>query len=262
MRATSLTDIVDLRNWPTFVLASARVGGLMLAGPLWSIAAVPPRIRAAIAIVLTAALFPIVPQRQQIDSTAVGLAYLAVEFLLGLSIGLAAAAFLGGVALAAEIASVQMGLSLGSILAPAHEVATPGLGELEGYFALAIYVSVGGHVALLSGLGESLRLLPPGTVPALDGGLAIALDTGRTVLTTAVRAAAPLMAALLLAHIAMAILNRAVPQINTLMVSIPITVAVGLVALGASLGVTAGLVRQWTMALPASVETTLQYWTR
>jgi flagellar biosynthesis protein FliR len=70
------------------------------------------------------------------------------------------------------------------------------------------------------------------------------------------------MAALLLAHIAMAILNRAVPQINTLMVSIPITVAVGLVALGASLGVTAGLVRQWTMALPASVETTLQYWTR
>jgi flagellar biosynthetic protein FliR len=262
MNAAALAELFDVRNWPAFALVSARVGGLMLAAPLWSLAAVPVRVRAAITVVLTATLLPLVPERQPIDSPTVGLAYMVVELLLGVSIGLAAAAFMGGVALAAEIASVQMGLSIGSILAPAQEITTPGLGELKGYFALAIYAALGGHLALLSGLGESLRALPPGAVPALEGSLAIALNTGRTILTAAVRTAAPLMAALLLAHVALAILNRAVPQINTLMVSIPITVAVGLVALGASLCVTAGLVQQWTLTLPASIAATLLHWSR
>ena len=51
----------------------------------------------------------------------------------------------------------------------------------------------------------------------------------------AVKLSAPVMAVLLFTQIAMGILAKAVPQVNILMTSFPITICVGLVFLGFSL---------------------------
>lgn len=243
--------------WPTFALLTARVGGLMLTAPLWSMAALPRAVRAAVAVLLAVVLLPTAP-RAVLPEEPIGLAIpVAMELLVGLLIGLVAAVIVQGVALAGEVISIQMGLSLGNVLAPSPDLPVSGVGQLQGFLALLIYAGIGGHLMLLRGLAESLSVLPPGGPMALSRATEPVTHLAGTLFTSALRAAAPVMVTLLLTHVAIAILSRAVPQINALLLSFPITIAVGLLMLWASMPFVASAIQTWTGGIPGALETTL-----
>jgi flagellar biosynthetic protein FliR len=61
------------------------------------------------------------------------------------------------------------------------------------------------------------------------------------------------MVTLLIVNVAIAILSRAVPQLNAIMVSFPLTIGLGLVMLGGSLPVVATVVAGWMHSLPAGI---------
>ena len=65
--------------------------------------------------------------------------------------------------------------------------------------------------------------------------------------------AAPVMVTLLLTNIALAILSRAVPQLNAMMVSFPLTIGVGLIMFAVSLPNVSTVVAHWVQELPVSV---------
>jgi flagellar biosynthetic protein FliR len=241
----SLANALPPIHWPLLVLVSARVIGMMLIAPIWSMATVPITIRGAIAVVLSLAILPGVPDTPvAVDGVSV-LAPIATEMVLGLAIGLSAAVFLAGVAVAAEVVSLQMGLSLGVAFGGMADVGTPGVGQLEGQFSLAVYVAVGGHLALVAAVAQSFRAIPPGGALALQSGGHALLALGGSIFPVAVQVAAPMMVALLITNIGLAVLNRAVPQLNTMMVAVPVTVSVGLVALGATMPYALDFVGKW-----------------
>jgi flagellar biosynthetic protein FliR len=245
MTPQSLASALQPLNWPLFALVTARVAGVVLIAPLWSMTSIPSNLRSAIAVVLSLALLPSVPATSvAIDSFSI-LVPMISELLLGVAIGLSATAFLAAVAVASEVISLQMGLSLGVALGGAADLGAPGVGQLEGQFSLAVYVALGGHLALITALHRSFNLIPPGTgINVVTGGHTMLLIVG-SVFSSAVRVAAPAMVALLIVNLALAILNRAVPQLNTMMVAVPITVSVGLISLGATLPYALNLLGRW-----------------
>lgn len=232
--------------WPTFVCVSARLVGMMLIAPIWSMTAVPRATRAAIAVLLAAMLLPGAPRAVLPDEAALVPLVILSDLLVGLAIGLTAAVLFHGVALAGEVVSLQMGLSLGQALAPMIEIQTEGVGQVQGLFALTIYLSLGGHLMLLEGVAGSLVAIPPGTLGNFASGGALAASLGNGVFLTAARVGAPVIATLFLTNVALALLNRAVPQLNTMMVSFPLTVAVGLLIVGLALPVVGNASAEWT----------------
>jgi flagellar biosynthetic protein FliR len=80
------------------------------------------------------------------------------------------------------------------------------------------------------------------------------------VFSTAASVAGPVLATLLLAHVAMALLNRAVPQLNALMTSFPITIGAGLLTMGIALPVMAGVMVDGFSQLPDAVDAILGSW--
>jgi len=245
-------------RWPTFVFLTARLGGMMTIAPLWSMTTLPKAARAAITVVLALALLPACPPVHAPEETFDLLLPLALEGLVGLAIGLTAAVLVQGMAMAGEVVSLQMGLSLGPVLAPTPDVAVPGVAQLQTILALLVYASLDGHLMLLKGLADSLRVLPPGSGFGLSGEAAPVVALLGTLFTCAVRAAAPVMVALLLANLALAVLSRAVPQLNAMMVAFPITIGVGLIMIGASVPVMTGAMRGWTETLPAMAAAALR----
>lgn len=239
--------------WPTFVLVTARMTGLMLVAPLWSMAMLPRMARAGIVVVLSVLMLPMTPRATLPPEVMQIPVPILLEVLIGVAIGLTAAVIVHGMSLAGEVVSLQMGLSLGPALSPMAELETSGISQLQGILALLIYVTVGGHLVLLQGLAESLRTIPPGGAIDLAQGANRALAGAAALFTTAVRAAAPVMVALLLANVAIAILNRAVPHLNTMMVALPITFGIGLIMLGIALPVIGSAVAGWMQDLPGSV---------
>jgi flagellar biosynthetic protein FliR len=257
----SIVQALAPAHWPTLVLVSARMVGLMLAAPLWSFASMPRSIRGALVIVFTVTVLPTVHETP-LPPDFLGLVMpLASELLLGLSIGMVGAVFTAGMGLAGEAATLQMGLNLGPSLSPMAEANVTGIGDLETMLALAIYATLGGHLVLLTGVAGSFQSIPPGgAIDMVQGGRAVASLAG-TVFVVAVRAAAPIIAALLLANLGLAILSKAVPQLNAMAVGFPITIGLGLVVLGASLPYTGPFVARWVGGMGSSVGTLVDAFT-
>src|SRR5262249_48056998 len=153
-----------------FVLITARVGGLMLTAPLWSMPTLPRTIRAAITLLLSLFLLPDAPAAP-VPSQVIDLPVpLMMEFAIGLAVGLTAAVFVQGVGLAGEVLPIQRGLSIGPALAPVADVESSGVGQIQAMLAVMVYLGVGGHLVLLRGLAQSLQALPPGAPLAIADG--------------------------------------------------------------------------------------------
>lgn len=249
-----LREALDPSVWPLFVLVSARLGGLMFVAPMWSMLTLPRAARAAITMVLALVLVPLAPHTRLPEHFMDWPLPLALEMMIGLAIGMTAAVFVQGVALAGEVISLQIGLNLGPFLAPTPDVQVSGVGQLQSVLAIFVYLSVGGHLMLLRGLADSLTLLPPGAAFDVSGGArAVALLVGG-VFSTAIQAAGPVMVTMLLVNVALALLSRAVPSLNAMMVAFPITIGVGLLMLGASTPFLVTTLEGWMHGLPRDVD--------
>ncbi|MDX2191752.1 MAG: flagellar biosynthetic protein FliR [Gemmatimonadales bacterium] len=249
MSAASLADLLSPGHWPTWTLVSARVTGMVAVGPLWSISAAPGAVKGAVVVVLSTLLAGAIPPAV-LPPDYPGLAVvMGGELLLGLALGLAAALVLDGLALAGEVMGVQMGLNLGPALGVTIPGETVGVGQLQSRAALTVFVALGGHLTLLAALHGSLRELPPGTALDLPAGSRHVVQLARVVFEVGVRAAAPVMVTMLLLNVALAVLNRAVPQLNAMIFSFPFTIATGFLVVGATAPFLVGLAGSWAGGL-------------
>lgn len=240
-------------KWAAFVAITARVGGFVFMAPGFSGAMMPGSVRTALTVLLAVFLLPGAPSTPLPDEFLDLPLPLAAELAIGMVIGLAAAVIVQALALAGEVMSLQMGLSIAPALSPVPEMQVVGVGQVTSLLGVVIYLGMGGHLLLLRGLADSLVVLPPGGGYALGAGGVTATQLATTVFTCAVSAAAPVMVALLLTNLAMAIMGRAVPQMNAMMMSFPITVGVGLLTFGLSLPIVSTTVAGWLHGLPASL---------
>jgi flagellar biosynthetic protein FliR len=241
-------------SWASFVMISTRLAGVMLVAPFWSMIALPRSVRGAIVVVLAAILVPTSPRAAFPERALEIPVPLATELLIGVAIGIGAAVILHSLTLASEVIALQTGLSLGQLLAPNQENGGPALTQLYSLVAMATFVGVGGHLALVEGLGRSLQALPPGSLVAVDVGAGGLLRVVGAVFANAVQIAGPVLVALTVTNLAMAILSRAVPQLNAMAMAFGVTIGVGLVMLGVSLPLVVRAVARWTAAWPASLD--------
>ncbi len=105
------------------------------------------------------------------------------------------------------------------------------MGQFLGLFAILIFLSMDGHVLVISALARSFATVPISTEPVTPVSWRLLAGWGGEIFRTGLLISLPVIAALLIANIAMGILTRAAPQLNTFAVGFPLTLAVGLFAL-------------------------------
>jgi flagellar biosynthesis protein FliR len=155
--------------------------------------------------------------------------------MIGLAIGLGAAILIGAAEAMGDLLAVQIGLSGASALDPLTNISVPVLGQFANLFAVTLMLSVDGHLVMLGALARSLQLLPVGGEVNMAAGASSMVAMGSTLFVIGLRFAAPVLATVLLANVAMAILTRAAPQLNILSIAFPIQIAVGLFAFAATI---------------------------
>jgi flagellar biosynthesis protein FliR len=248
-----LLDAIAPDRWPAVVVVGARFSGLMLVDPLWVMTPVPTQLRAALVALFTIAVLPGVAAVPLAGNVGSLLAPIASELMIGVAIGLVAAIFLAGITLGGEIATLQMGLNLNAAITGSPVGAIGGIGEVERRFATTIYVALGGHLVLLSGVAHSLVVIPPGTAIGLANGGQAVLTLAGTIFTTAVHVAAPMMVTLLLANLAIGVLARAVPQMQSFAAAFPVTISLGFLICGATLPFLGHTVAAWVDTMPRGI---------
>ena len=224
-----------LPEFQKFIVILLRVAGIVSAWPVLRSRTVPAPLKAAFAACLCLVLLPVVSVPVPSADTIAMTVGLGAEFIVGLVLGLGVRFVFEGISMAGELAGVQMGLGSVQLIDPTASNQVPLVSNFNTILGSLVFLSLNGHMLVVQAIADSFRLVPPfgaSMSPALVEDV-IRISEGMFVL--ALKIAAPIMAAVLMLNLALAILGRAVPQMNVFVLSFPVTIAGGLLVMGAAM---------------------------
>jgi flagellar biosynthetic protein FliR len=221
-----------------FVLTLCRVGAMIGAAPVIGAASAPMRVRALLAIGVSA-MITIVFWNTHVPEPANLLQLLvlaAKEAAWGLALGLGVAILFAGLHATGQLLGEMSGMQLADAIDPSFNISTPLFGQLLNLTALAAFVLIGGHRQVMTALLDSFHAMPPGSAIFSEGLTAALVDVTGQSFQLGVRAAAPVLTAVLLATLILGFVNRTLPQLNVMAVGFSLNAMIALAALAVSLG--------------------------
>jgi len=226
-----------------FLLVFFRVGAIMFSAPFFGAKNLPIQIRIllsfTIAVVITSAIIPYKNiQIHSLNSTQdIVWLFMAVirETTLGLAIGFIAQLTFIGIQMTGQIIGNDMGYGMMNLLDPStHDVITV-TSELYTIIATLIFIVTYSHHFVLMAIAKSFETIPLAGW-GLSGSFIDHLNTVfSSIFATGLKLAIPILGALFLTKISMAIVTRTMPQMNFFVVGFPIQITVGLLAIAITL---------------------------
>ncbi|MDB4917737.1 MAG: type secretion system inner rane protein [Gemmatimonadetes bacterium] len=226
-------------------LLGLRITGLVLIAPVFSAKPIPQHLKAGL-IVLFAILLQPAAHASAVGVPVLNMATGFSETMVGFAIGLGAALLVGACDAAGELMAIQIGLSGAAILDPMTSQQGPALGQFTNFFAVALMLALDAHIVMIDAIAASTRVIPVGSSLDLANGARAMVGIGSQLFVLGLRFAAPVIAVVLIANVALAILSRAAPQLNILSVAFPIQIGVGLTAFAATIPVIGMFFNGWT----------------
>ena len=203
-------SLTELLTGPLVI--GIRISGLMLFAPFFGNAAIPPRIKAILVILITAVLYPAYSAQVGIVTLAQWPGVIVRELVLGIAIGVATNFVFEAAQMAGAILGVQMGYSLVNILDPQTQVDTTVVALFHQSVAFLLFLQLDVHHWILRGIAHSFEYLSPGAIHLNRGLTAELLHGVAGVLVTGLQIAAPVLAATLVADVILGFLGKASPQ--------------------------------------------------
>jgi flagellar biosynthetic protein FliR len=228
---------------------------MVVFAPVFGHSAVPVRLRLLIGAAMGLAAVGRLPRPVALPGSSFDLMMgLGCEFLIGAAIGYAARLIFTGVELGAFHVSSQMGLALADVVDPTKADSPSAVRGVFRLVAVVVFLAVGGHRALVGGLLGTFEAMPPLGFPPGSALLDSVVAMLAASFVLALKVAAPVLIAMLLATVALGLLQRTVPQCNMLSIGLPVRTMLGLVVLAASLGALAPLMNAAAAHLARSVQ--------
>ena len=241
-----------IQDWPQFlaaaVLVMIRLSGLIMFAPLFSSAAIAPRIKAGFVIAMTVLLAPAVATLPNVRITLDTRAVLG-ELGVGLVFGLSLMILNEALTFAGMLLGMQFSFSLVNLLDPNSMIETPVLGQMLSWLGVLVIIGSGLDRSLLAALIRSFRTVPVGqAVIEAKTGAALATMAGGIFLA-GLQLAAPVIAAALAVEVTISLVGRLSPQLPAMVMSIPLKTMVSYAVLIGSLAVWPGWIESHFTAL-------------
>lgn len=234
-----------------FVLLATRVGGLVLAAPVFSSKSIPTLVKTSLIIILTVLLQPAALAQSTAIPEITPVTMLG-EMVVGITLGMGAALLVGAASIAGDLMGIQIGLSGASVFDPVNNTSDNVLGQFASLFAITLLLAVDAHLVMIDAVARSVHVIPLGS-ELHAAGLHELVRSASLLFALGLQFAAPVAAAVLVANTALAVLTRAAPQLNVLSVAFPIQIGIGLVALAACIPFIGAFYRGWSGVYDASM---------
>ncbi|MCF6353537.1 MAG: flagellar biosynthetic protein FliR [Candidatus Polarisedimenticolaceae bacterium] len=213
-----------------------RIGAVFVAAPIFASRQVPMRWRAALTLVITLIVMPMLPPAPVVETFSheamlIALQQIAIGVMMGFMLQLVFAA----VVFAGQVMAYSMGLGFASMMDPQNGVQVPVVSQFYLILVTLLFLVLNGHLILIELVIDSFQ-----TVPIAVDGLSrntlwdIAIWGGR-VFSGGLLIALPLVTALLVVNLGMGIITRAAPQLNIFAVGFPMTMMIGFIVMWATL---------------------------
>jgi len=213
-----------------------RVLALFTAAPVLSSRVFPMRAKIGLAFLVAFAAQASLPPQALISITGPDAFGAVVQQVgVGLAIGFTVRLVFAAFELAGQVVGFQMGLGFAAFFDPASSAQSSAMGRFYAALASLLFVVLNGHLMLIMAVIHSFEAFP------VDQNFLQALsrmrlhELGANLFASAFWISLPVVAMLMFANLALGIVSRVAPQMNIYAIGFPVTLAVGLVGVAATL---------------------------
>ena len=215
------------------LVISVRVGSTLLFAPIWGYPGLPQSLRVLLVFSISAGMSVVIPFNAD-AYTNPGL-ILPTEFLIGMLLTMGIRIAFAGLHMGGQMVSYHLGFSSVQTIDPQTQNRST---LMSGYFTLLGYVMIlasNQHYVMFRALSDSYRVFPIGSSVTTSQWFNALIEASKQIFIIGWKIALPVFAATFILELTVGFIARMQPQINTMVVTAPLKVLVGLVVLGASL---------------------------
>lgn len=216
-----------------YALVFARLGTAMIVLPGFGEQFLPARVRLAVALVLTAAVAPLVRDRMPDMPAAMlhGLGLVGIEMAYGFFIGISARLILASLHIGGYVISFLSGLSYAQSVDPTQGGQGGLVSALLTLTGVLLLFVTGAHGIMLAAVKDSFEYFPPGSVPPVDSFTSTIVTLVSTAFAVGLQIAAPFIVYGLVFYIGLGLLQRINPQVQLFFIAIPLQMLFSMVIL-------------------------------
>jgi len=239
-------QLIPVEQFQTFLIVTSRVAGFIGAIPVMSSAQAPGRIKTAMVVAISLAVFPVMSGAvPNISFSPLPFMLLIIsELLLGLLLGLVARLIFTAVEFGATVIGYQMGFAAAEVFDPQNQRQVALISQFQNIFAILIFLAINGHHLFLQTAIRSYELLPPGQLDLSGQAVPYLMELASHMFSIGVQFSAPVLAVLLLSGLILGVLARVFPQLNVFLLSFPINIGTAFIVIALTLSMVSILIRR------------------
>ncbi|WP_027180446.1 flagellar biosynthetic protein FliR [Maridesulfovibrio bastinii] len=218
----------------SFYLTLFRVSIVMFLLPVFGSSSIPNMVKAALTLVITLAVWPQLSfDGSLMPASPYQIALMILgELILGLVFNIVITVVFAAIQTGGNFIGVQMGFSMVNVLDPVTGTNEAVTAHFLYMCALLIFLSLNGHLYMISGIAKTFEYIPPGELLISPTLYTQVMNITETLFVLAIQVAAPIIASIFVIDLALALIGKMAPQMNVLMLGFPIKILVGLIFLG------------------------------
>ena len=223
----------QLNTWmAAFLWPLVRILALVAVGPLFGNASVSTPLKIGLSSFITIIVAPTLgPMPQVTVFSAMGVWIIVNQFLIGAALGLTMQIVFTAIQATGEFVGLGMGLGFATFFDQQASGSSAVLSSYMNVFGMLVFLVLDGHLQMISALIATFQTLPISSDLLGAAGWRSLAMWGGTIFSMGLLLALPVVAALLIANLALGILNRAAPQIGVFQIGFPLTMLVGMLLL-------------------------------
>jgi flagellar biosynthetic protein FliR len=215
------------------LIVSLRVGSTLLFAPIWGYPGLPNYLRVMLVFSIAAGMSGVVPFNPQ-AYTNPGL-ILPTEFLIGALLTMGIRIAFAGLQLGGQMIGYHLGFSAVQAIDPQTQNRST---LMSGYLTMMGYVlllATNQHHIMFRALADSYKVFPIGASITTNQWFGALIEASKQIFVIGWKIALPVFLATFLLEVTVGFIARMQPQMQSMIVTAPLKILIGLVVLGASL---------------------------
>lgn len=211
------------------ILILVRITAFIVICPGFSFKGLPNTVKIALSVSLTMMIYNLIPAIEINQSMLIFFIWTLKEALFGLGMGYVTNLVFTTMEIAGQFVDFQVGYSMASVFDPSMGIHASYYGKVYYWISISMFFLLNMHHIIIEAVIKSFDYIPLTTVDPgmfkLEGLVILFVE----VFGLALNLAAPIIIVILITDVVLGVISRTVPQINVLMLGMPLKAIVGFV---------------------------------
>lgn len=204
------------------MLILVRITSFIFLCPGISFKGLPNTIKIALSFSLSIIIYMIMPEVEMVNGLLYFFTLVIKEALFGLALGYITQLIYGIMEIAGQLIDFQVGFSMASVYDPSMGTTASNYGKVYYWLSICVFFLLDMHHKIIEALIKSFEYVPITTASFQGTSILNIINLFSRVFELALNLAAPMIIVVLITDVVLGIISKTVPQINVLMLGMPV----------------------------------------